>query len=178
MKKLLLVVAVLGLVGCSSVEQHNGRNSMLIQNVLIEPTPMQADIEVGQKISGTAVCEKWFGFTTSQPNKLTYGANLQVPAGNLASSKCTRGAVYDALNRSKADIIIAPQYTTIQEAHVCIFGACVHRADRVTVTGYKGTIKRIAPMERNIVIERQKQGISIQAEETAETKGTILSNLL
>ena len=33
-------------------------------------------------------------------------------------------------------------------------------------------------MERNIVIERQKQGISIQAEETAETKGTILSNLL
>ena len=163
MKKLLLVVAVLGLAACSSSELRNGRNSVNLANIAVEPEPMSASIKVGQKIIGTAECETWFGFQTKTPAKLTYGAALQVEEGNFTPSKCTRGAVYDALTKNKADVIIAPQYTASEEATLCIFGACAHRVNKVTVTGYKGTIEKIAPMDKAIVAERQKHGVMTNA---------------
>ena len=167
MKKVLFIVAVLGLVGCSSAELHNGRNSINLANIAVEPEPMSAQIKVGQKISGTAECETLFGFQIKAPEKLTYGAGLQVEEGNLASSKCTRGAIYDALSKNKADLIIAPQYTAVEDATFCIFGACAHRVNKITVTGYKGTIERIAPMEKNVVTERQKSGVMVKADAAA-----------
>jgi len=168
MKKLLLVVAVLGFVGCSFAEMHNGKNSINLANIAVEPEPMSAQIKVGQKITGTAVCETWFGITTKSPSKLTYGADLQVGDGNIAPSKCTRGAVYEAITKSKADVIIAPHYTTNQEGTLCIFGACVHRVSKITVTGYKGTIEKIAPMDKAIVTERQKHGVLTPAAAASE----------
>ncbi len=170
MKKLLFVVVVLGLVGCSTVEYHNGRNSLNIANVAIEPEPMSMQIKVGQKITGTAECEKWFGFTTKAPKQLTYGAELQVASGNFTPDKCTRGALYDALTRNKADLIIAPQYTASQEGEVCIFGACMHRVNKIIVTGYKGTIERIYPMDKAIATERQKAGIVTPADAASSVK--------
>ena len=164
MKKLLLVVAVLGLVGCSTSELRNGRNSINLANIAVEPEPMAAQIKVGQKIMGTAECETLFGFNINSPKKLTYGAGLQVEDGNFTPSKCTRGAVYDALAKNKADVIIAPQYTASEEGVFCIFGHCAYRSNKITVTGYKGTIEKIAPMDRNIVIERQKAGTLVQAD--------------
>ena len=160
MKKLLLVVAVLGLVGCSSSELRNGRNSINLANIAVEPEPMSASIEIGQKITGTAECETWFGFQTKAPKKLTYGAGLQVEDGNFAPSKCTRGAIYDALTKNKADVIIAPQYAATEDASICIFGACAHRVNKITVTGYKGTIRKIAPMDNDTIKARQKAGVA------------------
>ena len=171
MKKLLLVVAILGLVGCSSSELRNGRNSMNLANIAVEPEPMSAQIKVGQKIMGTAECETLFGFQINAPKKLTYGAGLQVEDGNFAPSKCTRGAIYDALTKNKADVIIAPQYTASEEASFCIFGACAHRVNKITVVGYKGTIERIAPMEKNIINERQKAGVAPMAAAAAAPVG-------
>ena len=164
MKKLLLVVAVLGLVGCSSSELRNGRNSVNLANIAVEPEPMTAQIKVGQKITGTAECETLFGFNIKSPKRLTYGAGLQVEEGNFVPSKCTRGAIYDALAKNKADVIIAPQYTASEDATFCIFGACAHRVNKITVTGYKGTIEKIAPMDRNVIIERQKNGVMTKAD--------------
>ena len=174
MKKLLLVVAVLGLVGCSSSELRNGRNSMNIANIAVEPEPMVAQIKVGQKITGTAECETLFGFNINSPKKLTYGSGLQVEEGDFSPSKCTRGAIYDALAKNKADLIIAPQYTASEEATFCIFGACAHRVNKITVVGYKGTIEKIAPMDKNIVSERQKNGVMVKADAAAPVKKKFL----
>ena len=170
MKKLLLVVAVLGLVGCSSSELRTGRNSMNLANIAVEPDPMSASIEVGQKITGTAECETWFGIQTKAPKKFTYGAALQVEDGNFTPNKCTRGAVYDALTKSKADVIIAPQYTANQEGSLCVFGACIHKVNKITVTGYKGTIKKISTMDKAVIAERQKHGVMTSAAAAAPAK--------
>ena len=177
MKKLLLVVAVLGLVACSSSELRTGRNSMNLANIAVEPEPMAASVKVGQKITGTATCETWFGITTKSPEKLTYGADLQVEDGNFTPNKCTRGAVYDALTKSKADVIIAPQYTATEEGSICIFSACMHRVNKITVTGYKGTIERITPMDKAVVAERQKHGVITNAAAAAPAKKKFLGIL-
>ncbi|WP_428053027.1 hypothetical protein [Candidatus Avelusimicrobium stercoris] len=77
MKKLLILGTLLFLlIGCASVEQHNGRQSVLMNPVAIEPRPLQADIQVGRAISGAAECETWFGFITKQPQKQTYGVDM------------------------------------------------------------------------------------------------------
>ena len=140
---------------------------MNLANIAVEPEPMAAQIKVGQKITGTAECETLFGFNIKSPKKLTYGADLQVEDGNFSPSKCTRGAVYDALTKNKADVIIAPQYTASEDGVFCIFGHCAYRSNKITVTGYKGTIEKIAPMDKNIVTERQKAGVMVKADAAA-----------
>jgi len=158
MKKIMVVVMMAMVVsGCSSVEYHNGKNSLLVQETMIEPKPMQADIEVGRKISGTAECESLFGFRIKKPQKQTYGADLQVPAGNFAPSDCTRGALYDALSKHNADMIVYPHYTTVKKGEFCIFGWCMHRVDQIIVTGYEGNLREISQMPEEVILERQKQ---------------------
>lgn len=167
MKKILFVVLIiLSVAGCSSVEYHNGRNSLVVQNITIEPKPLQADIKVGQKITGVAECESWFGFYTKQPTEQTYGAELQVPEGNFVPSQCTRGALYDALNKYNADVIVSPHYTSFKKGDLCILGFCIHTVNKVIVTGYKGNIENISTMEKAVVIERQKQGTNINTTST------------
>ena len=160
MKKVMCCVAAVLAVGCSSVEYHNGKQSLLMQNVQVEPSPLKADIQVGQAISGVAECEKWFGFTTKKPAKQTYGAELQVSQGNFSTGACTRGAVYEALTKNNADVIIAPRYTSVKKSNGCLFGFCIHVVDQVIVTGYKGNIRNIMPMDEFIIRERQKNGTS------------------
>lgn len=156
MKKLLLLEALLILlVGCASVEQHNGRQSVLMNPVAIEPRPLQADIQVGRAISGVAECETWFGFITKQPQKQTYGVDMQEPQGNFAPNACTRGAVYDALSKNNADVIISPRYTSIKKKNWCILGVCLHLVDQIIVSGYKGDVVNLRPMDEEIVKKRR-----------------------
>ena len=163
MKKIVIIlVAVFVVTGCSSIEYHNGRNSLLMETIRIEPNPIEADIQVGEKISGTAECKMLFGFTIDSPQKQTYGSDLQVSAGNFSPRACTRGALYNALIKNNADLIIAPRYTAVQDAKLCIFGLCVFRNYQIIITGYKGTIKKISPMDNQIFTERQKQEINIK----------------
>ncbi len=160
MKKIMYVCMTMMFVGCSSVEYHNGRQSLLMQNVQVEPSPLKADIQVGQAISGVAECERWFGFTTKKPAKQTYGAELQVSQGNFSPNPCTRGAVYEALTKNNADVIIAPRYTAVKKGNLCLFGFCMHVVDQIIVNGYKGNIRNIVPMEEDIVKERRKRGVN------------------
>lgn len=135
---------------------------MLMETVAVEPSPLQADIQVGEKISGTAECQTLFGFHTKKPQKQTYEAELQVASGNFSPSACTRGALYNALIKNNADLIIAPRYTAVQDTKICLFGLCAVRKYQIIVTGYKGIINSISPMENNVITERQKQGINIK----------------
>ena len=167
MKKILVFIfAVFGIVGCSSMEHHNGKNSVIMQNVVVEPKPMQADIKVDKKITGVAECEKWFGFYTKKPQNQTYGAELQVASGNFAASPCTRGALYDALNKNNADVIVAPHYSSVKTQDMCILGLCLHTIDKIIITGYKGTVENISPMEHSVVLERQKHGVNTDTNHT------------
>ena len=88
MKKLsLLVLVAVCLVGCSSVGYHNAKSSMLLGDMNEINTPsFKADVEVGEKISGVAECESWFGLTTKQPERQTYAPSIP------AASKNTRAA--------------------------------------------------------------------------------------
>ncbi len=153
MKKVLLlsVLALFG-IGCASTQYHNGRNGLTIADAdQIKLYPLQAEVEVGEKISGVAECEKWFGIFYKKPEKQTYGVGMQQNAGNFAPNACTRGAIYDALSKGKADTIVAPKYTAVKKKDLCIFGFCLHEVDQIIVTGYKGTIKNIQPMEKEFV---------------------------
>ena len=149
MKKCIyLCAAVLLVTGCSSVATRNGRESLLYQKPRkISVRPLQAEIKVGQAINGVAECEKWFWFWTKQPAKQTYGTALQVAEGNFSEGPCTRGAVYDALVKNNAELIVAPRYTAVQKGNWCLFGWCVHRVNKIIVTGYKGNVVNFQTVE-------------------------------
>lgn len=179
MKKWMYLAAVAVCVtGCSSMETRNGRNNMLVDDISIEPKPMQAEIQVGPKISGVAECEKWFWFWTKQPAKQTYGTSLQMPDGNFSTGPCTRGAIYDALTKNNADMIVAPKYTAVQKGELCVLGKCMHRVNQIIVTGYKGNIKDISPMQESVVIERQKQGGNKKEATSAPVAGKQKQNIV
>lgn len=153
MKKIIIVIAGLLLAGCSSVNYNTGRKSLLIQDMGVRQKPIQADIRVGGKISGSAECKHLFGFSIKRPQEQTYGAELQVPEGNFAPVECTRGALNDALTRNNADVIIAPHYNLNKISHGCIFGKCVYNSYEVTVVGYKGKIDHFSSVEPKEVKE-------------------------
>lgn len=156
MKKTVMfaVFAVL-FAGCASTEYHNGRKNFGIATPdTITVLPMQAEMEVGEKISGAAECETWLGIFHRYPEKQTYGMALYPEDGNFAPNQCTKGAFYDALSKSKADTIVAPKYTSEKKRELCIFGIkflCLHVMDQTVVTGYKGTIKNIRTIDKDLL---------------------------
>ena len=164
MKKLgLLALSAVCLVGCSTAAYRNARGSMVLDEINTINTPaFKADVVVGEKISGVAECESWFGITTKSPARQTHDVKLQSNAGNLASSACTRGALYDAMSKSNADVIITPRYTSVNKNNWCILGYCIHKVSQIIVTGYKGSVKNISPMAKEdfelygVVTEAQK----------------------
>lgn len=158
-KAVWLGLAAILCVGCSSTQYHNGRGSILLEQITVEPRPLQADITVGPAISGVAECESWFGIRTKKPQKQTYGISLQTDEGNFVPNDCTRGAVYNALTNSKSDVIIAPRYTSVKKGSWCLFGLCLHVTDQIIVTGYGGKIHSISPMPEDIVRERRVKTI-------------------
>lgn len=149
---LLFVLAVF-FMGCASTQYRNGRDSVKVASLdTLRVYPMEAEIVVGEKISGVAECETWFGLFSKFPSKQTFGAEIQNNAGNFAPDECTRGAIYDALVKGKADTIVAPQYTAVKKKDSCLFGVfCFHVVDQIIVTGYKGTIKEIRPIDKELV---------------------------
>lgn len=156
MKKILVAVlfAICG-VGCASTQYHNGRDGVTLANTdAIKVYPMQAEVRVGNVVSGVAECEKWFGIFKKEPEKQTYGLPLQSEQGNFAPNACTRGAVYDAISKGNADTIIAPRYLAVKKKELCILGIkslCLHEVDQIIVTGYKGTFTNIKSMPEDLV---------------------------
>lgn len=177
MKKILLFGLLASFsIGCSTAEYHQGRQSIRLQNIEVEPQPLQANIQVGPQISGVAECESWFGFRIKKPKKQTFGAGLQVTQGNFAPDPCTRGAIYDALTKNNADIIITPRYTSVKKGNLCIFGLCLNVVDQIIVTGYKGKVTNIRPMDEDVIKARRMTGINAHID-AKEEKATSLFGL-
>ncbi len=142
MKKTRILITVLTavlLTGCSAY--HQSKHGILLDSPVVEMTPLEIGLKVGEKITGTAECEKLFGMTISAPKKLAYGVPLQAEDGNIAPDVCTKGAIYDAMNKSNADTIVAPQYIVVKT------GGFIYSKTKIIVTGYKGTFGPIK--ERN-----------------------------
>ena len=102
-------------------------------------TSLEADVEVGGKIKGTAKATLLFGLLKlpGGPNKFAdgvFGAALFAspfdPTGELKAA-----AAYDAMTGSGADLIVNPQYV------VTVDNMLLFHSYKVDVTGYKGTIR-------------------------------------
>ena len=133
MKKLAIVPIVLMLVftGCSSVNKSVEAAPFSVS----ASASLEADVKVGEKISGTSQGSYLFGiFKLNGPNKFADNAGV---GGFTTSGLLKAAAAYNAMESSGAEIIVNPQY--IVEANKGLF---VHSYN-VTVTGYKGTITEI-----------------------------------
>lgn len=165
MKKILTVILfTIMAAGCFSTRYHNGKDGVRMAGVDdIKVFPMQAEVKVGEKVSGEAVCEKWFGFFKKEPQKQTYGLPLQNDEGYASPDACRRGAIYNALAKDReADTLVAPQYNSVIQKEWCILGIqslCLHEVNQVVVTGYKGTFRNIQPMPEDIVKFKWKADI-------------------
>lgn len=156
MKKYSILAAVLALTGCSAY--HNGKSGMTISNPDLEYVPMQANVHVdtNNKLSGSAECSSTLWVFNSAPERQTYGTRMQTTEGNFASNACTAAAVYDAMNKSNADVFVAPQYTTVRKGVLCFGHRCLQGTTKVLVSGYAGKISSISNMDSSVVHEKQK----------------------
>lgn len=141
MKKLFVACLMVPLlVGCSTY--NRGTESMNIKHDAIQVRPMEARVAVGGKIQGSASTKTLFGIPLVSPNREAYGVDMQMPQGlSAAHDESVRGAVYNAVNRSGADMIVAPQYAVDSFRFLCLLDKwlCVYRSSDVTVSGFKGT---------------------------------------
>jgi len=143
MKKVLLPV-LLGCTllasGCSTLNssQHNGA-----LNVSVD-AHLKADVQVGEKIAGTASGTVLFRYINlGMPSKFADGVSYGAAATGISQftgdsyAGLKSAAAYEAVTKSGADIIVAPKY--IIDSNDYLFFQTVN----VTVTGYKGTIRKI-----------------------------------
>lgn len=143
---LLALVSALALSGCSAM--HVSSNTMPLSGNV--KTDVNANVDVGQKISGTSSATRILFFTVGGDSKhadgMVYGTSnggggsSLLPFGALgggAVGKVKSAAAYNAMHKSGADVIVAPQYT-VSEKNYGVFAKY-----KVTVTGYKGTIQNI-----------------------------------
>ncbi len=118
--------------GCSTINKSVISSPI---NVSAE-SKINADIKVGEKITGTAESKLLMGFIViSGPNKFAdgvFGSLLTNPFDPTPSIKAA--AAYDAVARSGADVIVSPQYI------VKIDRSFLVTIVNVTVNGYNGKI--------------------------------------
>ena len=143
------------LSGCAV--QNKGIDVAKTASQQIDIHPLEANVEVGRKMTGRAKCTSLFGFSLESPKKRAYGSTIETAYGNIAPSACSRGAVYNALSKSKSDLIIAPQYEVDDFSFLCIpfTGWCVYRTSDISVTGYEGYYTNIREIPIDIIRARQ-----------------------
>ncbi|MCM1293939.1 MAG: hypothetical protein NC311_00040 [Muribaculaceae bacterium] len=156
MKKIAILSSLLALTACGTY--HNGKMGMTLSNPDVEFVPMQVKVNVdaSKKITGTAECGSFLWVFNNVPQRQTYGPTLQTETGNLATESCTAAAVYDAMNQSQSDVIIAPQYTSMRNGAFCFGHRCLFGTTKVIVNGYSGKITAITDKDTPIVREKQK----------------------
>ena len=138
MKKTILFISILLLAtSCTSKSIHKSTLSAPI-SVTADTTELEANVTVGDRISGTASERVLFGFISMKKYK-----NIDGYVDGVGFKKKMRklksAAAYDAITKSGADIIVNPQYTyTITKK---FFG--IVRDTKCTVTGFKGIIDNI-----------------------------------
>lgn len=124
--------------GCSSFHQSQP-NASLASSVNAN---LKANIEVGEQITGKSEVAVILGiFDVGTTGKSADGVSYGSGTGGLTSfgtiETAKSEAAYDAVTKSKADIIVMPRYT-IQEN-----GFFLYKTINVTVVGLKGTIKSV-----------------------------------
>lgn len=134
-------VVALSMFGCGTIHtsQHSGPLDVRVV------APLKADVSVGEKITGTASSVNLFWlFNLGMPDKFSDGVlyNTEAKEGPRVSwfipiENIKAAAVYDAVSKSKADVIVAPKYVVEYNDYL------LFRRVHVTVTGYKGTINGI-----------------------------------
>ena len=155
MKKIYAIIVLLALCACS-VTTHQGVEGSKFSDVIVEARPLQVSVVPGERISGAARCRNFLFFTLNSPEKEAYGATMQTDEGNFEAGICTRGAIYNAISKANADVILAPQYTTSGKTFGCLFGHCIYSDSTVKVTGFKGSFKDIKDMPEDVIKERFK----------------------
>lgn len=156
MKKIISLTSLLALCACSAY--HNGKVGMTISNPDIEFIPMEAKVTVNDttKITGSAECSSFLWFINNVPERQTYGTHLQTSEGNFASGACVAAAMYDAMSKTDADVIVAPQYTTARNGLLCFGSRCLAGTTKVMVKGFSGKITSINDMDKSVIQEKQK----------------------
>ena len=66
--------------------------------------------------------------------------------------------MYDAVSKSNADVLVAPQYTAVRDGVLCFGHRCLFGTTQVIVNGFPGKITSIADMDADVVKEIQKNG--------------------
>lgn len=159
MKKICSILACLSLIACTST--HQGTKSLNVEGLSLRAKPLSVSIIPGEKISGSARCKSFLGIEFSSPSKEAFGARLETNQGNFAGDTCTRGAIYDAIVSSDADIILSPQYRATRDGFLCLpWIGCLYSDTTITVTGHKGTYNYIneTPVYETTVYETPMYG--------------------
>lgn len=157
MKNIAILTSVLVLVGCGAY--HTGKTGMVISDPGIKYTPQEAKISVNtnNKLSGSASCSSFLWLFNNAPERQAYGVQLQTEDGVMASGECVAAAVYDAMSKTDADILVAPQYTTVRNGLLCFGQRCLVGTTKVLIKGYEGKITSIKEKEHSVVQDKQKK---------------------
>ncbi|MEE9412255.1 MAG: hypothetical protein V3V22_04295 [Methylococcales bacterium] len=143
--KIILTSALfIFLTSCATVNQSEFSNAYE-GSVTSE---LKADIDVGEKISGTSSGTVILGILTvggetTFADGVSYGAEAGDDGSSLlnlfgdASKPIKAAAAYNAISGSNADVIVAPKYITN------VTNYYVFKRINVTVSGYKGTVNSI-----------------------------------
>ena len=158
MKQYLLIAIISILSACTAV--HQGSKSLNVNELHFKERPLEVSVLPGEKITGRAECIYLFGYPIYAPAYGVYGARLDTSEGNFAGDRCTRGAFYQAVVSSNADVIISPQYRTVGNGILCVPGTgwCLFENRTITVSGYKGTYQfsRSTPVHYNTIVYRNQ----------------------
>jgi len=166
MKKIVLLLVSAGMFamsGCSGLS-----TSVQSSNVGIGTTAnYQANIHVGEKISGTCSVTKLLGFITlGDTDKEASGVMFESPNASNTSSmapvftlfsavdpvaKCARAAAYNAVVKNGADVIFAPRYTSEISGIPFLF-----QTINVNLTGYKATINGFTQLDTQKILESRR----------------------
>ena len=170
--KAAILLLPLALAACGAY--HTGRIGATIDAPDIRFVPKQAKISVSEnKITGTAKCSSTLWVFNSAPERQVFGPELQTSAGNFASPECTAGAMYDAVSKANADILVAPQYTTVRNGVLCFGHRCLFGTTQVIVNGYSGKITSVTDMDADVVKELQKSGAGRSSGDAPQSGGLL-----
>lgn len=160
MKKILILTSILSLAACGT-SYHTGKVGMTAPSPDMQFTPQEAKISVSNsKVTGSAECSSFLWIFNSVPERQVYGAQLQTADGVMASGDCVAAAIYNAISKTDADIVVAPQYTTVKNGVLCFGTRCLFGTTKVLVKTYTGKIVSIDSMDRSVVQEKQKNNAS------------------
>ena len=136
----MAVASVMALAGCGAVNKSQFSSPFVSHT----QSNLEANLEIGEKISGTASETCLFKLLCFGPTH--FADNVDFNAGGqggffqlqgFEGVKVKNAAAYEAVSKSNADVIVAPRYT-VESTDFLIF-----KTTSATVTGYKGTIKNI-----------------------------------